>query len=40
VLAACSADPRGSIPASVVNACLARGKVQLKEMRRVMVELG
>jgi hypothetical protein len=35
-----SADPRGYIPARVVNACVARGKVQLKEMRRVMVELG
>jgi len=35
-----SADPRGVIPAAVVNKALVRGKEQLKEMRRVMVELG
>ncbi len=33
------ADPRGVIPASVVNACITRGKTQLKEMRAVMLEL-
>lgn len=30
------ADPRGIVPASVVNACLTRGKAQLKTMRAVM----
>ena len=35
-----SADPRGIIPASIVNKALVRGKEQLKEMRRVMIELG
>lgn len=34
------ADPRGIIPAAVVNKALVRGKEQLKEMRRVMTELG
>jgi len=33
------ADPRGAIPASVVNACVLRGKTQIKAMRQAMVEM-
>jgi hypothetical protein len=40
LIAVLSADPRGIIPASIVNKALSAGKVQLNEMRRAMVELG
>jgi hypothetical protein len=33
------ADPRGSIPAGVVNMVVTRGKEQLKVMRQHMIKL-